>query len=116
MCDYQKYGKKYKNSPKGKITDKKYSQSLKGKISMKKRGKKYNEKYINFIVELKINGCAMCGYNKHPSALDFHHTNPKDKLFGFAANNHRSQKDIINEVNKCILLCANCHREIEWGD
>jgi len=63
--------------------------------------------------KLKINGCAICGYNKCNDALDFHHTNPEDKKFPLSIDGmNRTPNAIINEVNKCILLCRNCHTEI----
>ena len=67
------------------------------------------------IQELKINGCAICGYNKCKSALEFHHANPEDKKFliGKAFIRGHCNKKIATELNKCILLCANCHREVE---
>ena len=59
------------------------------------------------------NKCCICGYNKAISALEFHHIDPSQKEFGIAANGtcHNIQKDIA-EVRKCVLVCANCHREI----
>lgn len=77
--------------------------------------KLYKRKVSNKIMnELKINGCAICGYNKCNRALSFHHTNPDDKLFIMSAGNiFRNEKSLCNEINKCILLCLNCHMEIE---
>ena len=55
--------------------------------------------------------CVLCGYDKSYSALQFHHVN-KDKSFGIAASGlTRSYKDLLNEAEKCILICANCHAE-----
>ena len=52
-------------------------------------------------------------YNKCNAVLDFHHVNSKDKKFSLqCAAMNRSPSNIITEVNKCILLCSNCHREI----
>lgn len=69
---------------------------------------------------LKVNGCAICGYwnRSNPSdcmdALDFHHVNPDDKEFGVNIPHMSYKPDrIISEVNKCILLCKNCHTEVE---
>ena len=59
--------------------------------------------------------CQCCGYNKCISALEFHHINPKDKEFTFSANTNRSWFSVIPELKKCVLVCANCHREIEAG-
>ena len=69
----------------------------------------------HFIDGLKINGCAICGYNKCVESLDFHHVNPRDKKFRIAAGNYTKEK-ILEEVNKCILLCKNCHFEIHYKE
>jgi len=62
---------------------------------------------------LKINGCAICGYDKCDAALEFHYTNPEDKKFGVTLRSFsRTVKSIKEEINKCILLCSNCHKEI----
>ena len=59
--------------------------------------------------------CSLCGYNKCIGALEFHHINPKDKSFGISTGNCHKIEDDIAEVKKCLLLCANCHREIHNG-
>ena len=57
--------------------------------------------------------CMCCGYNKYPEVLEFHHKNPAKKEFGIGQRGlTRSWKRIKAEVEKCNLLCANCHREI----
>jgi 5-methylcytosine-specific restriction endonuclease McrA len=68
--------------------------------------------------ELKTNGCAICGYNKCSYALDFHHINPKTKKFNITTTSLISfgLEKILIEMNKCVLLCSNCHDEIEWGN
>lgn len=57
--------------------------------------------------------CARCGYDKCLAALDFHHHDPSAKEFGIS---HRGVTYAIErlkkEAEKCILLCANCHREV----
>ena len=75
--------------------------------------KKAHEERIKSSKKLKINGCAICGYNKCDTGLDFHHVNPQDKKFRLNISNMgRKNKALVEELNKCILLCANCHREI----
>ena len=70
--------------------------------------------YRKIMKELKINGCAICGYNKCMRALHFHHVNPKDKKFNLMLGNLKySNGELVEELNKCILLCSNCHMEIE---
>ena len=61
------------------------------------------------------NKCQICGYDKCIQALDFHHVNPEEKEFDFKDNTNRSWQTTRNEIQKCILLCANCHREVHAG-
>jgi predicted HNH restriction endonuclease len=57
--------------------------------------------------------CMRCGYSKCPEALDFHHKNPTEKDFNVSKKGHcRSWERVKKEIEKCSLLCANCHREI----
>ena len=57
--------------------------------------------------------CSRCGYNKYPEVLEFHHKNPSMKDFNVSSKGHcRSWKRVQQEIEKCDLLCANCHREI----
>ncbi len=64
-------------------------------------------------VEHKGGQCQKCGYNKCISALDFHHIEPQHKDFGISHKGlTRSWEAIKKEIDKCILVCANCHREI----
>lgn len=68
-------------------------------------------------VEYKGGCCVSCGYNKCLAALDFHHTNPDEKEFNLGKYKQifLSEK-VKKELDKCILVCSNCHREIhdEW--
>lgn len=56
--------------------------------------------------------CSRCGYNKSMVALDFHHTVPTTKDVSFATMTHWSWLRIEKELKTCVLLCANCHREV----
>ena len=62
-------------------------------------------------ISYKGGKCMLCGYNKHPSALEFHHTDPKKKDFTIASRATASFSTIKTELDKCILVCSNCHRE-----
>ncbi len=54
-------------------------------------------------------GCVDCGYNDHPAALEFDHvTGPK--LFNIGSGGRRTKADILEEIKKCEVVCANCHR------
>lgn len=58
--------------------------------------------------------CQVCGYDKCQNALHFHHINPSEKKFAISDSLRitRTKEEIDNEINKCILVCANCHTEI----
>lgn len=57
-------------------------------------------------------GCARCGYNEHPIALDFDHLDPSKKSAGVSelAASRAPMRIIKEEIRKCQVLCANCHR------
>lgn len=57
--------------------------------------------------------CQRCGYSECAAALSFHHRDPDEKEFSIGANINRSREVLIEEVEKCDLLCQNCHREVE---
>lgn len=61
-------------------------------------------------IEYKGGQCIKCGYNKYAGALEFHHRDPNIKEFGISRN--MSLKFMKTELDKCDLLCSNCHREI----
>lgn len=63
-------------------------------------------------IERKGGKCEKCGYKKYYGALEFHHRDPAKKKFDLSTKGlTRSWDRIRKEVNKCLLLCANCHRE-----
>lgn len=60
--------------------------------------------------------CFLCGYAKHSVALQFHHVEPSTKSFGLSVRGiTRSIAKLREEAEKCVLLCANCHSEVEAG-
>ncbi len=54
--------------------------------------------------------CVKCGYDEHPTVLEFHHLDPNQKDFTISGNHARKWDLVKEELDKCILLCANCHR------
>ena len=67
-------------------------------------------------VEYKGGCCEICSYNRCIEALEFHHVDPKTKEFGISSKGYsRSWEKVKTEIEKCILLCANCHREYHAG-
>lgn len=71
------------------------------------------ENIKKLLIEYKGNKCEICGYNRCISALEFHHKDPKEKDFSIGQKGYtRSLDKNKKEVDKCLLVCANCHREI----
>ena len=67
-------------------------------------------------IEYKGGKCQVCGYKKYQGALDLHHLDRKQKAFSFSDKGHsRSWERVKKELDKCVLVCANCHREVEAG-
>lgn len=64
------------------------------------------------LVEALGSSCQICGYNKCNQVLELHHLNPNEKDFHMSQMNRKSWDKIKVEASKCILLCANCHREV----
>lgn len=79
-------------------------------------GEQYHSKK-EVINEIKQNlSCAKCGYDKIPSVLEFHHINPneKDNTIARMSSNKYNIDAIMQEIDKCVCLCANCHREFHY--
>ena len=74
--------------------------------------KTFRQKLKNNLVYVHGGKCALCGYEKCFSALEFHHINSDDKDFSLGANANVSTEKALLESQKCIILCANCHREV----
>lgn len=67
-------------------------------------------------IEYKGGKCQICGYDKCEGALELHHLHQEKKSFGIGDKGYtRSWDKVKTELDKCILLCANCHREIGAG-
>lgn len=68
------------------------------------------------LVKLKGGSCQTCNFNEYDGALEFHHvdsTLKDDKLSKLIRSS--LSKDIIDEINKCVLVCSNCHKMIHAG-
>lgn len=82
------------------------------KEAVKKRRKHLRELARKYLGDQ----CMICGYKRCSGALDFHHRDPKHKEFGLSERGlTRSWEKIREEIEKCVLICANCHREVHAG-
>lgn len=59
--------------------------------------------------------CVVCGYNKCNAALQFHHKDPNEKDFSISMASAWGFERVKPELDKCVLLCANCHVEVHQG-
>lgn len=73
---------------------------------------KYRHNNMEKAYQSKGGKCERCGYDKCKSALEFHHRVPEDKSFEINKSQTISWGRIKGELEKCDLLCANCHREV----
>jgi hypothetical protein len=65
------------------------------------------------MIEYRGGACEICNYSKCIQALEFHHKDPKKKKFSLSTTrSYWNWSMIKRELNKCILICANCHREL----
>lgn len=109
VCDNKLTGLQTKfcsNSCKHRSTNNKHNNYQKQQARGKKRKLRALEKFGG--------KCQICGYSKNIAALTFHHLNPNDKSISLDMRSfsNNSLKKLEKEINKCILLCMNCHTEI----
>jgi transposase-like protein len=73
-------------------------------------------KVKRMLVEEAGGACVICGYDRHVGALHFHHVEPAQKRFHLGLKGLARALDTVREeAKKCVLLCANCHAEVEGG-
>lgn len=73
------------------------------------------QKVKRLLVEEAGGCCALCGYSRCIINLHFHHVDPAEKSFGLSMNTTKAIARYREELKKCVLVCANCHGEIEAG-
>lgn len=98
---------------KGRKVDGKLQSECKVCFNIRMRSK--YEKYKDLMIKLKGGMCCVCGYNKCIAALEFHHLESEDKDFNVSKAYSYSESKLLSEVEKCQLLCSNCHREVHYN-
>ena len=77
---------------------------------------KHRRKLKDMLVQEAGGRCSICGYDRHPRALEFHHIDPEAKAFALSQRGVTlSLASMRTEAAKCVLLCSNCHAEVEAG-
>jgi predicted HNH restriction endonuclease len=109
-CDTEKTSDEFYRRRKGKDLSP-YCKSCSNQVTVE-RQRKFKRKCIDY----KGGKCEVCGYDKCESALEFHHREPEQKDFSVSKSRLTSFSDKVTaELDKCALLCANCHREVHSG-
>ena len=62
------------------------------------------------------NKCLICGYNKYQCSLDLHHIDPNTKDINYSNIRYWKWERILKELEKCILVCRNCHQAIHCNE
>ena len=86
---------------------------LKGNLCMKCHGvyqDRYRVEKRKKAIEHLGDKCMDCGKTYPPQVYDFHHERDKEECVSILIRNNRKLETILEEVDKCVLLCANCHR------
>ena len=103
----------YINMPQKRIEKRTYADR---REYLKKAVTKRRQKLKLMVIEYKGGECIICGYKKYPGAFDLHHIDGSTKEFGLSMQGlTRSWEKTKSEADKCVLLCANCHREVHGG-
>lgn len=80
------------------------------KTNYRKTSKLKRQKILSIVNNIKSKGCIICG-ETNIACLDFHHLRDKKGNISDLIKIENLNK-VINEINKCIVLCANCHRKL----
>ena len=112
-AQYNKYNKENKEKIRVKVALYRNNNLDKLKIARQRIRKEQKQKWNDILENKGMLACSRCGYDKCFNAIEFHHINPekKEKLMAVLFK-QKPTEDKIAELNKCIALCANCHREL----
>lgn len=92
-----------------------YKKCPRYKTDIIERANSLKKRTITMITKFKENyGCALCAEND-PCCLEFHHLDPKTKLFEISGTSKRSVESYRKEMIKCEIVCTNCHKKIHAG-
>ena len=74
-----------------------------------RRNESFHQRLRNILGDI---ACANCGYDRCFGAIEFHHINPKSKSKCVKTMTNRPEEELRKELSKCVMVCANCHREV----
>lgn len=85
---------------------------IKRRIRVRECRRKLKKRCITY----KGGSCIICGYSRSINALQFHHRNPDQKDFQISSSKTTRWEVVVNELDKCDLVCSNCHHEIHEAE
>ena len=103
-----------RNREKFRVNQKNWEEANKAKRLRQDKSNRRNRKLR--AIEYKGGKCVRCGYSDFAAALDFHHVVNGSKSFSISNSTYKSWDKIRPELDKCILLCSNCHRGLHAGN
>ena len=87
---------------------------------MKRTAKDYNkarwDQNREFVLDYFGRKCQVCGYNTYPCSLELHHVDPTTKGEDFRHHLYWPRHKLLLEIQKCRMLCSNCHRAHHGGE
>lgn len=111
----KEYKKKYYQLNKDRLSVMNTNWAKTNKAARKKHQLTYQVKSKLAMLEYKGGcKCVSCGYDAYYGALEFHHVNPEEKEIKLSET-HSFTDEVRLELDKCVVLCANCHREVHAG-
>lgn len=111
----KKYRQKVCKSCHNKYQKEYFDKNKDQRIKQNKRVNNHQNKKVALVAEWKQeSGCVVCGYNRCAKSLHYHHLDPSEKNFDVSHGaKSRKIEDVKKEIKKCVILCANCHSELE---
>jgi len=77
---------------------------------------KLRDTWDKILKERNMDSCIVCGYNKDTRVLELHHIDPSTKLYQISQRTKQMPNQAtLDELDKCISLCPNCHRELHYN-
>jgi hypothetical protein len=116
ISDFNRRGKGYQGYCRDCSNIVKKQHYLNNKQDYINKAKKVRKKTKDTIADIKAKaGCLYCE-ESHPACLDFDHRDPEEKLFGICEGiaSGYSIKKLLKEIDKCDVVCSNCHRKRHW--
>ncbi len=92
-----------------------YTRNATHDLCLRCKRKRFVAKRKRLIIERLGGKCCVCGYDRCTGALECHHRDPDQKEYIIGAGYGTKLMELWKEVDKCVLLCSNCHREFHAG-